>query len=146
MQFYKVKRVYKVVKGKKVTTIKNLVNKSGVYAIYKNGKLVYIGHSQKNLYKTILRHFQVWNDRQRKGGEAFERVVYDWTVCAVKIALTTPARAYAVERALILKIKPKDNPLKYEQYQPTRITKEAAEAVEVAFNGQNLEDLEDAPF
>lgn len=41
---------------------------AGVYLIKSNrtGKIVYVGYSENQLYKTIYRHFQKWKDIQRK--------------------------------------------------------------------------------
>jgi excinuclease UvrABC nuclease subunit len=86
----------------------------GVYLIKENGKLVYIGMSQSNVYKALYRHFQTWNDRRS------ERVTYvdrmnrlDYTV---RIVYATPAQAARLEMALIIKHKPRDNENKYKDY------------------------------
>ena len=92
------------------TNIAHLQNKSGVYLIYNGSQLRYIGMSGSNLYKTITRHFQSWTDHQ-------ERVTYPQsTNYKVRIVTCTPAQAAKLERALIVKHKPVDNPNKYEQY------------------------------
>jgi len=84
----------------------------GVYLIYKNNELMYVGYSNYNVYKTLYRHFQKWNDPQQK------RVVYkknDKTI-TVRVIYTTAIRSKKLEKALILKYKPIDNPEKYENY------------------------------
>lgn len=93
--------------GKK-TNLLNFTKKSGVYFIYKKSKLVYIGYSSADLYKTILRHFQTWNDKQQ------QRFVYNRLECKIRVVLTTPLKAAKLEEALILKHRPKDNKLKLE--------------------------------
>ena len=80
-------------------------NKSGVYLIKskRTNKIVYVGYSGSNLYKTMYRHFQSWID------ETQTRVTYNKTGYAVRVVFTTPKRASLLERALIIKYEPKDN-------------------------------------
>lgn len=88
---------------------------SGVYLIYKNGTLVYVGFSGGNLYKTCTRHFQKWDSK-------YQRVVtyhgqlnrHDFKV---RIVLCSASRAAKLEKALIVRHKPKDNPDKLPGYQ-----------------------------
>src|SRR5574343_574092 len=85
---------------------------SGVYMIYENEKIVYIGYSAKNLYKTLYRHFQKWNDSQT-------RITYSKTDDNIKIRViytNNGYQAYKLERALIVKHVPRDNPNKYREY------------------------------
>lgn len=84
----------------------------GVYMIYKDGAPVYVGYSGSQLYKTFTRHFQMWNDRSQ------QRVTYSQTgqYKARIIFCNTARQAEALERAIILKINPRDNPNKYESY------------------------------
>lgn len=104
-------------KGK--TAISDKINKSGVYLIKFKGRLIYVGFSENNLYRTIVRHFEKWNDKQRK------RIVYPQTSnFTVRIVLTTPKRAAILERALIIKYKPKDNSNKYDSFSQTKTEKE----------------------
>jgi len=79
-------------------------DKSGVYFIKENGRLVYIGHSGYNLYKTITRHFQQWDNRQ-------QRVTYTPGAAnyQVKAILTSPTEAPILEDQLIKKFNPRDN-------------------------------------
>lgn len=91
------------------TNLLHLKNKSGVYHIYDRDKLVYVGHSGYNLYKTITRHFQSWkNDNQR-------RVTYHnfpLERFTVKVWLTKPNDAQVLEETHILKYRPRDNEMK----------------------------------
>jgi len=84
----------------------------GTYLIYKNKKLVYVGYSSYNVYKTLYRHFQSWNDPQQI------RITYSKTDPNIKVRViyTTAIRARKLEKALIIKYKPKHNPDKYESY------------------------------
>jgi excinuclease UvrABC nuclease subunit len=87
----------------------------GVYLIKNkiSGKIVYVGYSGNNLYRTMYRHFQTWNHSeqpivtyQAKGPDNYLcRVIY----CTAKQAVT-------LEEMLILKYKPEDNPQKLDFY------------------------------
>jgi len=109
---------YKLVKPytNKKTNIAFTQNKSGVYLIYPIGsqKAVYIGMSGTNLYKTILRHFESWEDRQQI------RVTYSKEGYNIRVVFCTPLQAERLERALIIKYNPKDNPNKYSLYTTTK--------------------------
>jgi excinuclease UvrABC nuclease subunit len=83
--------------------------KAGVYFIKDNtNTIIYIGHSSTNLYKTIYRHFQEWNDRRQF------RHIYDKYGYTVRVITTTPTQAPRVEAYLIQKMQPRDNEIKYE--------------------------------
>jgi len=86
-----------------------LKNKSGVYLIknYETDELKYIGFSASNLYKTILRHFQAWPDRTQI------RVTFNKTDYVVRVVLCSPAKAEKLEKALIERYSPADNPREY---------------------------------
>lgn len=84
--------------------------KFGVYFIKDNAtnEIVYIGNSSTNLYKTIYRHFQEWNDRRQF------RNIYNKYGYTIRIILTTPTQAPKLEAYLIQKMQPKDNQIKYD--------------------------------
>ena len=85
------------------------LKKSGVYLIYKNDILRYVGFSKNNVYKAMYRHFQSWNDRTQ------QRVVYN-NLKGIKVRViytNTPKQAYDLEKACIIKLKPKDNIQQY---------------------------------
>lgn len=95
------------------TNISKFIGKSGVYLIKKTGEreILYIGFSASDIYKAITRHFQSWEDKNQV------RVTYPQNgKYSIRIVTTTAAKASILERALILKHKPKDNPNKYESY------------------------------
>ena len=73
---------------------------------------MYIGYSAGSLYKTVSRHFQSWNDRTQI------RVTYPQSEAyKIRIVYTrTGSQAAELERALILKYRPTDNPNKLENY------------------------------
>jgi excinuclease UvrABC nuclease subunit len=102
---------YILVKGKRKTVF-NIKNTPGVYMIYKGKKLLYVGFSGSNLYKTMYRHFQSWNDPTQI------RVTYDPFKIKVCVIYTeTAEEADILEKALILKYKPKDNPILYKGFE-----------------------------
>jgi hypothetical protein len=96
------------------TNLKFTDGKAGVYIIKRPGttKPLYVGMSQTNLYKTITRHFQSWPDNSQV------RVTYSQRSNVVmRVIITTPKQAERLEKHLILKYKPTDNPGKVAQYQ-----------------------------
>jgi predicted GIY-YIG superfamily endonuclease len=110
--FYKTKAAppYYNDKGKDKTTF-NARNIGGVYLIFKKDRLVYCGYSRSNLYRTLYRHFQEWTSPQ-------SRTIYydlkDITVTVIYCKL--PRQAAALEKAIIIKHKPRDNDHKYDMY------------------------------
>jgi len=80
--------------------------KSGVYLIFKNSTLHYVGYSSYNVYKTLYRHFQSWNDPQQI------RVTYSPNDDEIKVRVIycNNTKAKKLESALIIKYEPKDNP------------------------------------
>jgi TATA-box binding protein (TBP) (component of TFIID and TFIIIB) len=111
----------------------------GTYLIYRSGRLVYVGFSSYNVYKTLYRHFQSWNDPQQV------RIVYDKNDPNIKVRViyTTAARARKLEKAIIIKYQPKDNPDKYENYLDlNRKESKVIEEAENEFTANN----DDLPF
>lgn len=94
----------------------NIQNRPGVYLIYRGETIVYIGFSGSNLYKAMYRHFQQWRDSQQV------RITYDRNdpKITVRVVYTMNGhQAAKLERALIVKYSPKDNPQKYIEHQLT---------------------------
>ncbi len=110
----------------------------GVYLIYKNSQLVYVGYSSYNLYKTMYRHFQRWNDPTQV------RVIYNPNDPGIKVRViyTTAARSKKLEKALILKYAPKDNPEKYKNYVLDKKSEKVLDDAENEFIAIN----DDLPF
>ncbi|RFZ84757.1 hypothetical protein DYU05_03895 [Mucilaginibacter terrenus] len=105
------------------TSFPETAKRSGVYLIKENDKLVYIGVSLTDLYKTLYRHFQTWNDinyRTQKVKPPSDRVTYKNRMkrnrYTVRIVFCPPGQAARLERALIIKYQPRDNDVKYSQY------------------------------
>jgi len=99
--------------------------KSGVYIIFENETPVYIGYSQKDLYKTMYRHFQMWNHTGQ------EVVSYSNLMnkkkYTVRVIYCTPKQAMSLEKQLIIKYNPRDCFNKYESYKPNKYDKEVIE-------------------
>lgn len=122
----------------------NFANKrAGVYLIYKSDVLRYVGYSGVNLYKTCTRHFQKWS--KKYGATGITYYGQDMSKFKVRVILCTASRAEKLEKALIKKYKPKDNPDKLKQYELTRYDQKAYEDFE-ATPAVNWADLPATPF
>lgn len=117
--------------GKSALT--HLQKKSGVYLIYENDRVVYVGHSRSNLYKTITRHFQAWDDPTQR------RVTYVngklSGIYTVKVYLTKPSDAPILEEKYIMQYLPRDNEEKIEmatERQMERVNARAEQATYIA--------------
>lgn len=109
-RFKKTKLVKPYTNGK--PTLKKLY-KPGAYIIYKDPGTdekkvpLYVGFSGSNVYKTLYRHFQSWNDRSQV------RTTYSkFGPYKVRVILCGPKTAANLERVLLSKLQPKDNPRK----------------------------------
>ena len=97
------------------TSFPETQRRSGVYLIKENGKLVYVGMSGGALYKTLYRHFEAWHHPDQ------EVVTYQSRMkknkYTVRCVLCKPGQAVRLEKYLILKLTPRDNEIKYTNYQ-----------------------------
>jgi succinyl-CoA synthetase beta subunit len=86
----------------------------------------------------MYRHFQRWNDPKQV------RVTYspDNTNIKVRVIYTTAIRAKKLEKALILKYQPKDNPEKYENF----VLDKKSEKVLIEAENEFTAITEDLPF
>ena len=120
--------------GRRRSNLAPWKGKAGVYLIKERGKLVYVGHSASDVYKTALRHFQAWDDPTQL------RITYEsrpWEDYTIRVVTTTAKQAPALEKALIIRHQPRDNEMKYQFYQTN------------AYDNQVLNtylDTETAPF
>jgi hypothetical protein len=140
-------------KGKEIPAIRDCWTcaQAGVYLIRhkQTGSVVYVGSSTTQLKSTIYRHFQQWTDKQQRTGRSFERKVYPKTgYYEIRFFKCTAEQALKIEKYLIIKLQPKDNPLKYQ-----KLTEEKKEAGEKLYSkilqSETIpkEDyLEEAPF
>ena len=94
-----------------VTNLTKFTKKRGVYKIFENNKLIYIGFSTHSLYHTILRHFNEWNDsKQEKRINYKSRVAGNSYQVQVELMQDKPdAQIEQREAALIIRHKPRDN-------------------------------------
>ena len=93
----------------------------GVYLIKKSGtdKISYIGFSNSDLYKTMYRHFQKWNDKTQF------RAVYNKDTHEVRVMLCkTKKEVERLEKYLIQKLKPIDNKVNYSTEPPQNLDAE----------------------
>jgi len=107
--------------------------KSGTYIIVSNrtGEVKYIGQSGYNVIKTMIRHFQSWDDPRQK------RFVYSRFHVKVRVIETkTARRAALLEEILIKKYEPIDNLQKLELF---KVRKQDLKACDIAIS-------EDCPF
>lgn len=123
--------------------------KRGVYLIYRvpfigEPRLRYVGYSGVDVYKALYRHFQTWNDKQAARGERPERITYSPPGSyRVRVIYTRKkSEAAELERALIIKHQPPDNPDKLELY---TLTKAGSAMVTASSSAPFVEDIE-APF
>jgi hypothetical protein len=92
--------------GVKHTTF-NVRNVAGVYMIYKDEVLHYVGYSGNNLYRTMYRHFQDWSKSKQY------RAIYNDKVLIRVIYTKTAEQAHNLETALIIKYAPAGNENQY---------------------------------
>jgi GIY-YIG catalytic domain len=89
--------------------------KAGVYIIAKDEKIRYVGYSASNVYKTMYRHFQSWQDSTQV------RTTYkNLKGIKVRVIYCTAQQAATLERLLIIKYNPTDNPQKIIDYSPNK--------------------------
>jgi hypothetical protein len=101
------------------TNITPYQSKAGIYFIIEqtiiNGKIkgeevVYVGMSSYDLYKTVTRHFQTWNDRDQRNRISYKsRIAKGTHNYQVGILQTSPTTAKLAEKELILLFAPRDN-------------------------------------
>ena len=114
--------------------------RAGVYIIKKGEDIRYIGYSGSNVYKTAIRHFEQWNDKTQV------RTIYkNLAEITIRIVLTTPGRAAKLERALIVKYQPKDNPDKLKGYVATPAENDIFRIYQEA-NAEYLKNFKDEDF
>ena len=116
----------------------------GVYIVKgKKGGPVYIGHSTYNVYKMLTRHFHAWPDDTQKRVTYKNRGAY-----RVRIVLTkTGAQALRLERALIVKYKPRDNPDKLEKFMNVeQMGKAEKKALDTYLSDDVLSPTDNIPF
>lgn len=100
-------------RAKLKTNFPQTKGKSGVYLIQEDGKIVYIGYSSTNIYRTMYRHFEKWtHDLQDVVTYVAKMNRKRYTV---RLVLCSPAKASKLEIALVKKYKPRDNRKMYQE-------------------------------
>lgn len=119
--------------------VRNSWGKKGVYLICskRTKEPLYIGMSGSNVYKTMTRHLQRWDDPTQQRTTYKNRGAY-----LVRIVFTnTEKQAERLEKALIIKHRPRDNPDKLEQYTEKDIKAPEKKEVEKFLGGKLKEPL-----
>ena len=93
--------------------IKSSWKKSGVYIIKQKGKIVYVGRSSYNLYKTMYRHFQAWDSAQTRA--TYNAKGNKRKDIKVRVIYCTPNQALEQEINLTKKHNPRDMKYKYKE-------------------------------
>ena len=103
---------------------------SGVYIIRDEATkhIVYIGYSGTNLYKTLYRHFQSWEDKSQV------RFTYPKTGYTVRLIFASKRRAARMEKFLIKLLRPRDNEIKYHAYEAEKDTASQKRYIEAVIN------------
>ena len=79
----------------------SIMKKSGVYVIKKNNKVVYVGESHtNNLYRTLYRHFQRWNDKVPQKRVTFKNDRSSGKI-KIRVIITTKSQAVRLQKYLI---------------------------------------------
>ncbi len=122
------------------TNLTKFRKQSGVYIIRRDGsnEFVYIGYSGLDLYKTVLRHFQSWDDNTQV------RATFSKNGYTVRLILCSPDRASLLESALIRRHSPIGNP-SILKGKPSKKEWAIMDEMETA-PATNYADLPDAPF
>lgn len=141
-------KVYKFIEpydGKGRSNFRESKDRPGIYIIKEDGKIVYVGYSGYNVYKTMHRHFQSWNHPSQEVVSYKSRMTrHRYTV---RIVHCTDKQAAALEKRLIQKYHPRDNSVQYDLYlkeQPAADTAYARQVEDLYF-AQPAENVE-CPF
>lgn len=120
----------------------NIRNVPGVYLIYKNSELVYVGFSASDVYKALYRHLQSWNDKHQ------QRITFksEKGITVRMIYTNSGAKARKLEGALIIKHKPPLNINKYDGFITDESEKKLLKDLEEAKIHSVLNSEEDLPF
>jgi hypothetical protein len=90
-----------------ITAFRPSLKRSGVYLIKENNEIVYVGFSGTDLYTTMYRHFQTWNDKKGPRVTYFSKLKKKYYT--VRVVYCTPLQAAKLEKSLIAKYQPRDN-------------------------------------
>ena len=124
----------------------------GIYKIYENGKLIYIG-STSNLYNRIARHFQTHEADLREEAQGLSRRNANYKNEIEENEYTFTAKEYKgsysdmkeKEAKMIVKIKPRDNKRKLYINLFTNEAINSIEAAEQSIQEEKQEDKREEP-
>ena len=127
--------------------LRSLKKVQGIYKIYEDGKLIYIG-SSKDLYNRITRHFQTHEPDLREEAQGLSRRNANWKSEIKDNDYTFTVTKYngnygdmkEKEAKMIVKNKPRDNKRKL---YINLFTNEAINSIEAAEQSQQEEKQED---
>lgn len=106
-------RPYVIVKGRRRTILPFITKaQCGVYLIRsrQSKKILYVGHSQTQLYSTLYRHFQSWIDPSQHRTTYLRPEAYE-----IMVILTRSCQnAYMMEQYYLHKLSPRDGIRKLE--------------------------------
>lgn len=96
--------------------LRDLTGRPGVASIRsrKDGKILYVGESTDDLYKSLTRHFQEWRRHKGYAKDAPKEgrdpgVTYNRDAVEVAVEPTTAIRALTTKKKLIERLGPRDN-------------------------------------
>jgi hypothetical protein len=90
-----------------------LRDQPGVYVIFRGKKVIYVGFSKTNLYRTMYRHFQTWNDKTKQ----YRMLIKNLDNIKIAVIYCKGAKlAKLLENALILRYRPELNLNIYDGY------------------------------
>lgn len=141
-------------KKRGITGISFLKKRMGIYKIFEDGKIIYVGSSNSDLYKTILRHFQEWNDK-----EQLQRISYKSKLkehrYEVEATITNDLKYNLyIEHAIINELKPRDNKIGNYNLYRNKMKQSQLDSVKLCFDCYNksidkkssVEDFEDLDY
>ncbi len=118
--------------------------RKGVYIIKENNRIVYVGSSESDLYKTAMRHFQEWNDREQPGRITYRNRLRKNKYTIRIVEVSPKSRIRLLEAKLIERHNPRDN------FNPEPIPEaqeeKADEALEEYFRWAEKIEKEGLPF
>ncbi len=97
-----------------------LRDKAGIYIVKEAGVIVYIGKSRNNLYRTMYRRFEKWEEPNLSFDLAKKYTV--------RVIYCTDKQADSLEKKLILKYEPKHNLNQYKEFQENTYDKQVFNA------------------
>lgn len=135
------------------TNLYFLNKKKGLYSVFENGKLVYIGSSTSNLYKTIMRHFNYWQDSEQPKRISYKHRMLEGVKYEIEVAVYPESKVndiFLMEKNLISLKKPRDNKNDYYHWRNNKFTREEKkrvnDCVECLLQGEKIKESQEYSF